>query len=207
MVRVVLLLITIFVLADNANREQGRFKYKNESYSYSLNFSTNLHKDSVLAVLYSFDHLKKYSSGTSETRFLGKNKENCYEIEILLKHLFYATRSVYKRTFLPDSGVIKIELQKFESNSTIFPSIVHSFSEYRVFSDGTKTVIQYRQTVSFNKKLNRFYLKIIRTRLDEFAEDLTGYIKNLSGKTEFSAQMEAEIVCTVDCTYGDELKP
>ena len=190
MVRVVLLMITIFVFADNANKELGRFKHKNESYSYSLNFSTNLHKDSVLAVLYSFDHLKKYTSGTSETRFLGKSSKYCYEIEILLKHFFYATRSIYKRTLLPDSGVIKIELLKFESNSTIFPSIIHSFSEYRVFSDGTKTVIQYRQTVSFNKKLNRFYLKTIRSRLDKFADDLTGYINNLSGKTVFSAQIE-----------------
>lgn len=170
------LLITVFIVTSNGYAKNENFDYKDDSYSYSFTFSTNNHKSTVLAVLYEFDHLKKYSSGISKVRYLGKADENSYIVEICLEYLFYADKSVYKRTIFPDEGLIKIELEEFKTNSSLFPSVIRSYSEYKIFENGGKTTVEYKQTVSFNKGLNRVYLKIIKKRLGQFADDLIGYV-------------------------------
>ncbi|MDO5576080.1 MAG: hypothetical protein Q4F84_03305 [Fibrobacter sp.] len=171
-----LLLITVFIVISSVYGKNEKFDYKDNTYSYSFTFSTNHHKSIILAVLYEFDHLKKYSSGISRVRYLGESGENSYMVEICLEHLFYADKSVYKRTIFPADGLIKIELKEFKANSSLFPSVTRSCSEYKVFDNGEKTTVLYRQTVSFNKGLNRVYLKIIKNRLDRFADDLIGYV-------------------------------
>jgi len=107
-----------------------------------------------------------------------RDSANYYEIEISIKYLIYSSRSIYKRTLVPESGLVKIEMRSFNQSNKLFPRIIDYQARYDVKSEMEYSTIEYVQMVSFDKSVNWFYMKILKDKLNEFAEKLEFYIRN-----------------------------
>jgi hypothetical protein len=98
-------LISLFLLLGVINGREKRIDSKIEQiekgYNYSCNFRSTLSRDSVLAILFEFDHFVKYSSQMSQIELLSEEK-NSYLVSICMKYLIYSSRSVYRRTLLEE---------------------------------------------------------------------------------------------------------
>ncbi|NLD99159.1 MAG: hypothetical protein GX640_04740 [Fibrobacter sp.] len=169
-----LIFLVVFISHSTGD---GVFKVDKNRINYSFQFSCNLPADSLLHILYSFHHLKNYSSQFTAINLILEG-ESFYDVEFQVKYLFYASKALYRRTLFKDSGLIKIEMMKFEQNSTIFPRLIKSATEYRVLQEKGKNVeVICLQTNLLSKPLNWIYLRVIHKKMDEFMLELHDYIK------------------------------
>ncbi len=156
---------------------QSAFNHSEKNYRFNLTIKSSLSVENLLELLYDFKHVNAYSSDASKQKML-RDSVNSYEIEMSIKYLIYSSRSIYKRTLLPESGLVKIEMRSFNQTNKLFPRIIDYQARYDVKSEMEYSTIEYVQMVSFDKSVNWFYLKILKDKLDEFAEKLELYIKN-----------------------------
>lgn len=176
-------LISLFLFSGKTNGRENQIDSKIEQiekgYSYSCDFQSTLSRDSVLAILFKFDHLVKYSSQMSQIEILSEEK-NSYLVSFYLKYLIYSSKSVYRRTLLAEKNTVTIEMIKFNHNSTVFPQVLDIRIEYRVVSKRGKVHVFYKQNCLFNKTVNWFYLKILEGKLNESMRELQRYINSRS---------------------------
>lgn len=176
-------LISLFLLLGVINGREKRIDSKIEQiekgYNYSCNFQSTLSRDSVLAILFKFDHFVKYSSQMSQIELLSEEK-NSYLVSICMKYLIYSSRSVYRRTLLEEKNMVVIEMIGFNHNSTVFPQVLDIRIEYRVVPAKDGVLIFYRQKCLFNKQINWLYLKILEGKLNESMRELQWYINSAS---------------------------
>ena len=92
-------LISLFLLLGVINGREKRIDSKIEQiekgYNYSCNFQSTLSRDSVLAILFEFDHFVKYSSQMSQIELL--SEEILLSGIVCMKFLIYSSRSVYRK--------------------------------------------------------------------------------------------------------------
>ena len=67
-------------------------------------------------------------------------------------------------------------------NSNLFPKITRSYAEYRLFSTDGVVIVKYYQKVTFDKGANWLFKKILKDRLNEFTNELVGYVAELEQK-------------------------
>lgn len=176
-------LISFFLFSGVINGREDQIDSKIEQiekgYSYSCSFISTLSKDSVLAILFKFDHLVKYSSQMSQMKILSEEK-NSYLVSYYLKYLIYSSRSVYRRTLLEEKDMVVIEMVKINHNSTVFPQVLDVKIEYRVVPQKNMVQVFYKQKCLLNKPVNWLYLKILEGKLNESMKELQRYIKSQS---------------------------
>lgn len=177
----ILFIISLFsgVINGKENQIDFRMEQIEKGYSYSCDFNSPLSRDSVLAILFKFDHLVKYSSQISQIEILSEEK-NSYLVSFNLKYLIYSSRSVYRRTLLEEKGMVVIEMIKFNHNSTVFPQVLDIRIEYMVVPKRNGVHIYYKQKCLFNRPINWLYLKIVEGKLNESMRELQRYISSRS---------------------------
>ncbi len=177
----ILISLSLFLGVINGRENQINFKIEQieKGYSYSCDFQSTLSTDSVLAIIFKFDHLVKYSSKMSKIEILSEEK-NSYLVSFFLKYLIYSSKSVYRRTLLEDKDMVVIEMIKFHHNSNVFPKVLNIRIEYRVLPVMDSVHIFYKQKCVFNKTVNWFYLKILEGKLNESMRELQSYINSRS---------------------------
>ena len=173
------LLSIIVVMSSGADSSaDAKFEMNEKKYIYSFAFSSSLPEDTLLNILYDFNHLRRYSSQAADAKLLYASS-NYHDIELHLKYLIYSSRSAYRRTIQPDSARVKIEMLNSIQSSNLFPRIVKSYAEYRLHTEDNVAVVEYLQQVTFDKDANWLFRKILKDRLFEFTEELVGYIRKL----------------------------
>ncbi|NLL15419.1 MAG: hypothetical protein GX267_18630 [Fibrobacter sp.] len=177
----ILIILSLFSGIIDGREKQINFKIEqNENgYSYSCHFQSTLSRDSVLAILFGFDHLVKYSSQVSQIELLSEEK-NSYLVSFYLRYLIYSSRSVYRRTLLKEKDMVVIEMLRFNHNSTVFPQVLGIRIEYRVVPRRNGVNIYYKQKCLFNRPINWLYLKIVEGKLNESMRELQRYISSRS---------------------------
>lgn len=181
MKQLMLILILLAPIKGQAQNHQYKIQQIKNGYTFSYTFETSLEKDSTLSILFSYNHLIKYSSQATNIKLISEDK-NSYIVSFTLKYLIFSSESVYRRSIVPEKDLVLIEMLHFSHNSSLIPVILKSTVEYRVLSEGKKTKVTYLQKCLFEKKINWIYLKIIEGKLIESADELRKYLEHLSPK-------------------------
>ncbi len=180
LITVILCIISISgVLFGKEDQNHYEIKKIENGYSYAYDFKSTLSIDSVLAILYKFDHLVKYSSQIPQMEVLSEEK-NSYVVSFIFKYLFYSSESVYRRTLLAEKGMVVIQMLHFNHNSTVLPRVLKIEIEYRVVPEIDGVRIFHQQKCLFNKQVNWFYLKILEGKLNDSMKELQQYISSKS---------------------------
>jgi hypothetical protein len=176
MMRFVAFLFFLSALTAISHSNSSVFIHSGNEFTYRFTLNSSLQVDSLLFLLYDFKHVKLYSTDASYQKLLNIEEKH-YDIEILIKYMFYSSRSVYRRIFMPESSMVKIEMIESRQNSKLFPRILDYHARYSVIRENEFSVVSFIQNVTLDKSINRFYLKILREKLDEFEESLEEYIR------------------------------
>jgi len=177
----ILIIFTLFSgkLYGKENQIESKMEQIEKGYSYSCEFQSSLSSDSILAILYKFDHFLQYSSQMAQIEILSK-EENSYLVSFNLKYLIYSSRSIYRRTLLKEKGMVVVQMIRFDHNSSVFPKVLDIRIEYRVVPKRSGVQIFYSQKCLFSKPTNWLYLKILEGKLNESMKVLQKYISSRS---------------------------
>lgn len=173
--------VVSIVTLVNGREIQNHYKMEQNGngYNFSFDFESTLTKDSILNILFNFEHLVKYSSQINRMEVLSSEK-NSYVVSFFLKYLFYTSESVFRRTLLPDKDMVLIEMLNFTHNSAVIPEILKARIEYRVIQKERGVQIFYNQQCLLNKQINWIYMKILESKINESIKQLQQYISSLN---------------------------
>lgn len=161
--------------------QQKKITITDSGYTYTFIFTSSLPKEAILHYLFDSVQLQNHSNKTSSSRII-HDYGDYHDVELYLRYLVYSSRSTYRRTMLADSGVVKIEMLQFNHNSTFLPRVKRSYAEYRLIENRESVTVRYIQNVSFDKPVNWFYMKILESKLHEFADTMVEYFEKLEIK-------------------------
>lgn len=179
MKRLLICLLLVLQSESFARENQHRIHLIENGYTFSYSFESTLPKDSLLSVLFNFQHLVRYSSQISDISVIS-SELNSYVVSFSINYLFYSSKSVYRRTLLENRNTVLIEMIRFSHNSSIIPKVISSKVEYRVIQKGNKTLLFYNQECRFDKQINWFYLKILEGKLIDSSKELQRYIHTIN---------------------------
>lgn len=171
---VVVLFCNVVWGAEILKNDKNAFQRKEKGYSYSFSIKTSIPQDTVLHLLYDFEHFLEYSSEESDIRLL-KNSQFYYDLEFHLKYLMYSGKTIYRRSIDCKNRIVKIKMLFFIHNSSLIPKIVDSYTEYKISSENDHTIIFYEQNVSFEKNISWIVLRMVRGKLNSFESELVKF--------------------------------
>ncbi|MDG5814838.1 hypothetical protein QA601_07110 [Chitinispirillales bacterium ANBcel5] len=169
-----LCLISIVLITGYVSGSNDLTFLRNDSgYSVSATFVTSLPSDTVLNILYEYDHVSRYSFEAGSTTFKEEG-EGYYTMEVMLSRFFYQARSHFLRK-KEDNRVIA-SLDSFWHNRGLIPEMIYSHSVYDIRTKDGYTYIDFKQDVRFAGNLNRIYLRMIEGGVKKFKENLENYL-------------------------------
>lgn len=174
-----MVLIIFWGLEINAANEVMEIKVDSISYSFKMEFETELNRYDALEVLYNVDHLKQYLKKNMNCKLLSADSTE-YMVEFSLEKFFYKYNAQFKRVLDVDSMRVQIIMERFEQRPKNFPKAVKFNGQYFVTetSEG-KTKIIYEQAVYLNGNGGWFFKKMVTRNLNNFANRITEYFGEL----------------------------
>ena len=153
----------------------GTLDYHGDQYSYTIHLASSLDTARLCSLFYDYRNMGEYTKNAAVC--LIDTLQDSYTVSQRHRYLYYDSKYVFSRRRVLDSCRIDIQLLSFWQNLTWVPHVtgIHAYFEFRSGADSA--TLTYSQTVTLDRQLGWFYMKIIRIKLDSFARDLTRFIR------------------------------
>jgi hypothetical protein len=172
-----LMMIFPAIHAD-ASGNNGRYNFGKSSYTVHASFTVRCPRDTVLAVCYRFYHINSYLKRFNLAITPLQEGENWNKYRYVYTYIIYSCSLSIHRDLMPDSGLLRFNLQEVHSTMSFLPTVSRTGGFYLVDSiPGTDSIrLTYQQETVLTKPLNILYRTGIQFETNGFLDRLVKYI-------------------------------
>ncbi len=163
-----------FVFAWGGGEFKEEFTATDSGYHFRVRFSTSLCADTVLAILYDFDHVSHYTFSSEEVTLISFDDSE-YRVRIQFSRFFYSFTSLFRRTLRGDT--VFTHMEEFTQRRALVPDVSFSKGVYTVTRSQEASTVELIQHVRFSGPVNRIYMRMIQGGVKRFRESMLEYIK------------------------------
>lgn len=179
------ILTFIIFISNGQAQEVGSFLTCEDSiYKVEYTFTTRCKKNMLLEICFEFSHLIEFAKQKNTTIKLLESGENWYTVEYDYRYFIYTNNSIYKKTIIPQENLVKFEMINYSQNIGILPKVLAASGYYKVIANEKENEVTYYQKTILDRQMDRFYLKSVKRKTEEFFLNLKEYIEKFEDKND-----------------------